>query len=411
MRIQQLQGQQALDALIIDSIAFQSSHTYAQVFPNLLAMRNGEQPILYPRRQPEDPLTLWGAVEDGEVIAAATAIDFLQNFDGKSAKMVGIASVCSLPEKRRGGAVREIFRSMLKDAREKGVLLSYLYPFSSAFYARFGYETAVNVTMVALPIAAFEQHSHTGHVKAFKPELLADVRRVYDAFSPRYNGMLVRTEQFQWRVRLLEHDPVKELRYTYIWYDEQDQPGAYLSFETLQEGESKVMNITELCYISPAALRGIFAFIRRFSAQYQQVRLTLPQDEYLLSYFAEHNPISFSTKTRGQVLILNVAQALHQMRHPQGKGEYSLFVEDAFLPDNQGLYHVAYNGADVRVELTQGNVDQADISLSINAFSVMAFGTIDLRQALCRQDVTLNANRQVLEQVFVQKPGMILDFF
>lgn len=221
----------------------------------------------------------------------------------------------------------------------------------------------------------------------------------------------MRTQNFHWRARLLEDDPIKTLRYTYIWYDQADQPGAYITFTSLSEDQKRIMQVQELCYQSPDALRGVFAFIRRFSAQYDWVRMTLPQDEYLLGYFSQHNPISRSLKTKGQGRILDVAGVLERMRHPRVGGAYSLYVTDAFLPENTGLYHIRFENGDVHVQRLAGDESQADLCLSINALTVLAFGTINLRQALCRDDATLHQNMALLEQVFVQKPGLILDFF
>ena len=93
----------------------------------------------------EEPgVTNWGAFEGETMFSTFAVTDFTQFFDGNRVKMGGIGGVATLPSHRRKGGIRSIFQAALTDMYENGYEISYLYPFSTAYYRKFGYENCVN---------------------------------------------------------------------------------------------------------------------------------------------------------------------------------------------------------------------------------------------------------------------------
>ena len=86
----------------------------------------------------------WAAFEDDDATMIATfcVLPWHATFDGHEVIMGGIGGVATLPQYRRGGAIRRCFEAALPDMYAQGMVLSYLYPFSNAFYRRFGDELA-----------------------------------------------------------------------------------------------------------------------------------------------------------------------------------------------------------------------------------------------------------------------------
>lgn len=92
----------------------------------------------------KDDATHWAAFdEDGEMMSTFTVSDFTVQFDGSPCKMGGIGGVATLPQYRRRGGIRACFQRALPDMYGSGYDFSYLYPFSTAYYRKFGYENCV----------------------------------------------------------------------------------------------------------------------------------------------------------------------------------------------------------------------------------------------------------------------------
>ena len=84
----------------------------------------------------------WGAFAgDGRMMARILNYRFDSILDGQLAANGGIGGVSTLPEYRNTGAIRAIFEKLIPEAYRNGEVFSTLYPFSHAFYRKFGYET------------------------------------------------------------------------------------------------------------------------------------------------------------------------------------------------------------------------------------------------------------------------------
>ena len=79
------------------------------------------------------------AEEDGETVAAASAIPMRQNLRGRVLPMAGVAGVATHPLARRRGHVRALLHQLLDEMRDEGHQLTALHPFRASFYERFGY--------------------------------------------------------------------------------------------------------------------------------------------------------------------------------------------------------------------------------------------------------------------------------
>ena len=84
----------------------------------------------------------WAAFDEssGEMMSSFIINDYTVRFDGHACKMGGIGGVATLPQYRRRGGIRGCFQEALPDMYASGYDLSYLYPFSTAYYRKFGYE-------------------------------------------------------------------------------------------------------------------------------------------------------------------------------------------------------------------------------------------------------------------------------
>lgn len=87
----------------------------------------------------KEACAVYGAFEAKELKSAIISKHYEINLFGSAQEMVGISAVASYPESRNKGFVRALMRKILEDERAAGRTVSCLYPFSFAYYAKFGY--------------------------------------------------------------------------------------------------------------------------------------------------------------------------------------------------------------------------------------------------------------------------------
>ncbi len=87
----------------------------------------------------KEDCAVYGAFEENLLKSAIISKHYEINLFGSAQKMAGISAVASYPESRNKGFVRALLQRILADERAAGRTVSCLYPFSFAYYAKFGY--------------------------------------------------------------------------------------------------------------------------------------------------------------------------------------------------------------------------------------------------------------------------------
>ena len=91
-----------------------------------------------------DPDEYIAAFVDGAMAAMVRNRPFEQMIRGVMKPMGGVAAVATYPQYRRRGYIRQLMQAAFADMRQKGQVVSALYPFRENFYTQFGYATLNN---------------------------------------------------------------------------------------------------------------------------------------------------------------------------------------------------------------------------------------------------------------------------
>src|SRR5699024_574756 len=114
--------------------------------------------------------------------------------------------------------------------RQNGQTISILFPFSYAFYRRYGWELAFNNVQCHIPITAFKkQRQPSGYVRRIENDDLDVLDTIYTAYARQYSGMLERDRQW-WEDRVL-----KDNHQMAAAYDENDDPVGYVIYNVKQD--------------------------------------------------------------------------------------------------------------------------------------------------------------------------------
>lgn len=147
---------------------------------------------------PRDPngrgRTTWVATFDGGVVASVADIAYESWWWGSRLPTSGIASVKVAVEHRGGGLVRRLFDVAHARARERGALVSTLFPTAPGIYHSLGYEVIGSYDeQVELPTVALGEGGRgTGRLVRGGEADLPTLRGLHAAWAEGHNGPLVR---------------------------------------------------------------------------------------------------------------------------------------------------------------------------------------------------------------------------
>lgn len=389
MEIRLLSGEERFQARLIATVCFH---------------QRMEDPEKAKQESEKETDQQWGAFhEDGALMAQIINNQYMSWLDGTLVRNGGIGAVSTLPEYRMEGAVREIFRVLLPHAYTDGEVISTLYPFSHAFYRKFGYETVCWKNIYEFSPAVLRGYAFTGEVSLWKQGMpVSGWTELYNRFASSYNLAIARDDGFM--EKRLKGEYFKDRKFCFMLY-ENGKPIAYLIFQDIRHDPQAILDVQDLAWDGPRGLQAILGFLARFSADYGTIRLFLPRDIELLSLI--RSPLAYdiqkTTEQSYMIRVINAAKALETMKKPAGTC-FVIRVLDELIPENNGIWKVTSDGVSPTEE-------EPDLTVSEKALGQLVSGAVSLTEALYRDDTVVAKNRETLDRVFVRKPILVEDHF
>lgn len=349
----------------------------------------------------------WAAFEDDDATMMATfcVIPWEANFDGHTVTMGGVGGVATLPQYRRRGAIRRCFEAALADMYARGMTFSYLYPFSNAFYRRFGYELACDKARWRLRLEGLPALDAPGRWALAEPgnDLSADIRAVDRRRNARYNCAVSGGDtEYRWAAE----NPFVKRDYTYVHYAADGAPDAYACIRA-RPGE--VLNCVRSGFFDRRGLEGLLALLGRFAADHSHALVDMPVDvdpRALLPEFSFGN-VERTVVQWGMARAVNVERALSLAR-ARGEGRLRVAVTDGQIPENNGTFEVDF--ASGRANGVRRADAAPDVALTVQDFSRLILGCCDFDPEWL-PGVRLNGDAAAARQLFYQKPNYIAQFF
>ena len=198
------------------------------------------------------PEQTWAFFEEGSLAAKMSILPLNTYIGGKAFAMGGIAGVATWPEYRRQGLVAKLLEHGLRLMKTNGQSISFLHPFAFEFYRKYGWETFVEHKKYIIETSHLpKRKSYPGTMKRIgKDWEILD--RLYQAYAMKYNGTLVRSQDW-WKHNILQG---KESQ-TAVYYDEQKQAQGYLIYHV----KDQEMTIHEMVYLNEMAADALWSFI------------------------------------------------------------------------------------------------------------------------------------------------------
>ena len=348
----------------------------------------------------------WGAfAEDGKIMARIINHRFNSWLDGQLVANGGIGAVSTLPEYRNTGAIREIFAKLIPEAYRNGEVISTLYPFSHAFYRKFGYETVRWRNDYEFAPAVLSGYHFSGTTELWKPgDPVSEYTALYNRFAEYFNLAMRRDDEMMQK-KHLKGEYYKDRKFGYLLREE-GKPVAYLIFQDIRHDPAAILSVEDVAWDGRAGFEALLGFLARFSADYGTVKMFLPVCLDLLSVVRAPRAYDIEQKARQDYMIrvVNARKLLETVKKPDGASFVIRVGGDEHIPENNGTWAVSGAGA-------VPSDEAPDLTVSIQALGQLAAGSVSLAEAEYRPDVAVAGNREALSKVFVRKPVIVEDHF
>ena len=354
----------------------------------------------------------WAAFldDDRTMIGAITAVPYEVQFDGQKASMMGIGGVATLPPYRREGAIRGCFEQALPELYRQGAVFSYLYPFSTAYYRKFGYELCCDRVRWRLRLATCQKAPVSGNCVLVEPgmEVEAELRAIDAVWLSRYN-MMVYEGPFEYQPHA-HGDPFKTARYTYLYRSADGTPKGYFTWKLRRDNKERVVDVSRMAFTDAEGFYGLLNLMLSMVADQSHAEFALPADVDLGALLPEWAlwTVERRLEQAGMVRVLD-AQAALRLCKTRGEGAFVLELTDGQIAENNGRFAIRYGGG--RVQEIARTQAEPDIAMGIAAFSRMLAGRCDLDAYPGLPDVKMTGNCEAASGVFYKKPLYIHTYF
>jgi len=352
----------------------------------------------------------WGVFINGKMQSATVVNDYTIRMNGADVKMGGIGGVVTLPEARGQGLIRRLMRPIMDDMRESGQIYSFLYPFSYDYYRKFGYELCYDRRTAKIPMEQFAKFPYPAKFIAHEPgDDWTPYSKIYDAFIKDRNLAVVRKEaSWKW---LLNRDPYKDLKFTYLNYGADGEPNAYLLYDRTKIDGANYISVRELAWTSVEGLHSIFGFFGRMAAEYRGVQWNIPDGVNIQAILPNPYAIDWKINAIGMNRIVDVEAVLALHPAPTGTGRLAIGVTDAFYPDNTGLYRLEWESNNLSVTKKAETFITADVETNVTTLAQLTTGYIDAFAAQYRQDTVIRSGLAEMAALFPRKDLYLLEGF
>lgn len=354
----------------------------------------------------------WAAFEDDDKTMMSYFIDqpFPVQFDGNIYTMTGIGGVATLPQYRKCGGIRGCFEAALPSMYEDGAAFSYLYPFSTAYYRKFGYEIACARTTHHIRLNSLKHYAVSGNSTLVEPGnfQLDEIRQIYRVWQNKYNMMIANEDyEFAW---VEKSNPVKNQEFTYVYKSGAGEAMGYMTVRQSMEPDGRNLKCNRFVFTTVEGLKGLLNILIALGSDHDFATFDLPVDIDTTLIFPEWaGPVMQTAFRSGMVRVVNVEKVLLGARY-QGGGTLSIAITDKQIAANDATFTVTFeDGKAISVEKNSGKA--SDISMGINEFSRLIIGTCDIASLPYMDNVTVHNENACISQVFYKKPNLILEYF
>ncbi|MEP6695632.1 MAG: GNAT family N-acetyltransferase [Pseudonocardiales bacterium] len=309
-----------------------------------------------PRQPPPAMLELrpgwqsYGAFDAaGRLVARAVDREQGHWFGGRLVSASGVAGVAAAAEARGTGLARRVLTALLEAARDRGAVISTLFPTTHGFYRRLGYEEVGSLVWTALSTSALSTLRHPPDV-VLRPAEARDVPallELYRTVARSGSGLMERSgSNFDTTADavLAGHDgiTIAEADGEIEGYASWDRGPGYDAAGRL--------SVDDLIGLSGPATTALLAMLGTWASVAPTLHLRLPQPDPAVLLAPFGGAIAHSRQP-WMLRVLDAPGAVAARGWPEDvEGSVDLLIEDDTCPWNTGPHRLVLEGGHGRLE-------------------------------------------------------------
>ncbi|BCW98084.1 MAG: GCN5 family acetyltransferase [Armatimonadota bacterium] len=331
------------------------------------------------------PGVIWGVYEDGRLVSSCVAPPQRVFAGGRSIQGGFVGGVATLPEERRKGYAEAMLRAALQASRERGVLISYLWPFSYRYYRKLGWELANDGVLVT---ATADVLGHIAAEAEARDVMFADLDSVMEFYTSQarcFNGMGDRSRA--WWLRFVADrtslkgnpgEPVfcGTLKATALWRD--GKVSALMLWRTAEEEDGTLLvNASDTLYSDTVALGSLLQALLARLPGCAKINFGCAPNRLPHCLWDEPRAVSRSLCCGAMARILDVPGFLQATGWEPGvEGRLTLRVSDPLFGEYSGSFEVC-NG-----QAVPSRKVGPELHCSIQTFTQLATGYLPPEEAV-----------------------------
>ena len=314
------------------------------------ARRLGWEAFGVPTTPPTTPATLdkpgmtWFGAFDADVLVARMVDRVYDScFGGALVPTSGIAGVTVVAESRSRGALTPLFTATLEHARQRGAVISTLFPTAPGIYRRFGYELVadfVTVQLSTLALTAVARPATTTTRRAAAGDV-EPIRRLYDSWALAQNGPLSRRGA---SFDASAGDLLTGFTGVTVAEDGEELVGYALWNRGQGYDETSALDVPDLLASTADGYRALLRVLGSFATVATTTRIDTSGDDLArlvlpsVGWQVQHS-------SPYMLRVLDVPGALRARRYaPALRAELDFTLAGDFLPGLDGTYHLSVSG-------------------------------------------------------------------
>lgn len=354
-----------------------------------------------------------GAFEAGQLIGITVVHQLGQFFGERPVPMGGVASVAVAPHRRGEGIVTRLLMATLAAMRERGEVISTLYPATGVPYRRMGWELAGYRIHRRVPLRSLAMLPSPAVDVRIRPAEEADFELLaapYAKVATATNGFVYRDDRW-WRRRLHSYLSGEEHHYLYV-VEEDGEIEGYLAFRQLRATSSDewvAIAVDELLAADRHGLLALWGLLASNRSMTTRVSYFAGAEEPLTLLLAEQDTETIGD-LRWMTRLVEVAGAVAARGYRDDVDvTVHLEVADTQAPWNAGR-HV------LRVQDGKGALEpggRGRVRLTVNAFASLytGYASPQLLARLGLVDAASESDLAALSAVFSGPPPWMAEFF
>ncbi|WP_082195482.1 GNAT family N-acetyltransferase [Bacillus testis] len=317
------------------------------------------------------PGTALGWFDGDKLISQLVTLPFQVNIHGEIYDMGGVTGVGTYPEYANHGLLHALMKESLKNMREAGQYISYLYPYSIPYYRKKGWEIISDIIEYKIKDTQFTTYKGvSGWVERVDKDH-EEIKRVYNEFARKTNGAMIRNEtawneKFRedfWEEKFSEGEVDLQ---SAIYYNEDGLPFGYMYYRIVDE----IFYIDEIIYLDDEARRGLWNFISaHISMVYYVYGKTCVYEP--IAFLLEDSEIKQTIAPYFMGRIVDVEEFLAKFPFKPAAGKrVAMTIDDPLLEWNRGTFNLIWD-EEGKLEITRVADGGKAIKLSIQTLTTM----------------------------------------